>query len=254
MKPGADVIGKMALRNWYKFHLGYVPAGFRLKPDTDDLFKKDMIIMDDVIDCVETLNKKEIPDMDYEFMYKPYGLATLSAPCKAMPCKPASCGSTVPPCCPNIPVQRKNTMYTTAMTVSASTPLPTDQIQREYLLDRLSSTNDDFYSPLRKKFFMDEDPAPKTKKEMADRLAAGLYIIPGLDKNPDSRINPYYFGEAVEWRDPSKPADEKGYDAAVAEQDKVYQTARDSIVINDPATGLKTLQDFAAWQPTGAAN
>ncbi len=177
----------------------------------------------------------------------PQYLATFDEPCKAV-------------CCPPKAVAYKNnptkddTMYNnraTAMNVTA-TPLPTDQVQRDYLIDRLSQTRDEQYPELRKQFFMDEDPQPRTRKELAERIAAGKFLISSLDKSPDTRI--YSAFDVIEWRDPTKPADEKGFEAALEAREKAYQAAKDAIVINDPTTGLKTLQDFQNWKPTGKAN
>lgn len=116
--------------------------------------------------------------------------------------------------------------------------------QRHYLNDRLVRVRYNFSENAQKKFNLRDDPTPKTRKEFADRIAAGKFVIDGLEKNPDGRINVYYANDFIRWRDPAMKEDLKGYDAAMASFNEKSKPVRDAIEILDPKDALKILQEF----------
>lgn len=209
---------------------------------------------EDMDACASNITATEV-DRRYEASCKAWGI--IPTPCvsathysladlNCSPCTPCTGLKT------NIPEKRKTNMRAYA-TVNNATPLPTDQVQRDYLLGRIFDLECNKDSELRKLFFVDDDEAPNSPKATAERLAAGKYVISNADSDKE-------FGwhsdskSVIKWRDPSKPADMAGYRAADEAFMKAKQATRDTIVITDPATGLTALQALEAWVPTGAAN
>ena len=118
--------------------------------------------------------------------------------------------------------------------------------QREFLMLRLEDAYYTSRGVLRKTFNMDDMDAPSTPKELAARLAAGLFVIKYLDKEPEKSFGYHLAGEYIQWRDPSKPADQAGFDAAK----KLLKAARDdaelAIKCQAVADGLAALKAFKA--------
>lgn len=129
--------------------------------------------------------------------------------------------------------------------------------QREYLLDRLSGIcNWRRDQKLMDIFNLHTDNSPKTYKEMIDMIKNGKYT---LDKKLTDRVDanvadddfdacwfsPWY---GIIWDGPQP--DHKGYNAAIAESNKLYTATKDTIMSGVYADGLKALQDFEAWLPT----
>ena len=125
-------------------------------------------------------------------------------------------------------------------------PQSDEQKTKNYLNSRRS---DAYYNKLReaeKTFHINEDPAPKTPKELADRLAAGQYTI--RDAQEDNKDKWYgSIKSHIEWRDPKTPADKAGYAAFEVLLDKQNILAQDAIMVKTPADGLAALQAFEAW-------
>lgn len=142
--------------------------------------------------------------------------------------------------------------YATA-TVQAGTTETQDQ--RKYLAKRLE---DVFYTkeaPLYAKFGLSDDDAPVGPKAIAERLAAGKYILKGVDKDDEFDGYRYWgIGDLIRWRDPAKKADLEGYEAAREDLKKARQVALDIIKIDEPKAGLEAVKTLEAWEPTGAAN
>lgn len=174
-----------------------------------------------------------------------YTLAPL--PAKA-PCKP------VPPAgyCAKATKNKSKKMYNNYDEYETPIQTRTDETRkRDYLVQRLDYASEKKYSDLLAMFKMDDDRAPRNFNELQDRLSKGLFIIKDEDKEKEG---PWPFGTGplsyVNWRDPSKPADAKGFEAALKAKDIEYVKAEDQIKIADPADGLKALQAFEAWTPT----
>lgn len=110
--------------------------------------------------------------------------------------------------------------------------------------DRLLSRARDIYSQkdqqARKDFHMDDDTAPSTPEELIERITTGKYaLIPEKDRRSYwSAMN------CIKWRDPKFPADKDGYTAAEEKLDKLYDAAKDEIIVYDPEKALASLRAF----------
>lgn len=86
---------------------------------------------------------------------------------------------------------------------------------------------------------------PKSRAEATEWLKEGRFKFNGVD-DPD-REDQFPFDNAIrylQWTDPSKPKDAKGYEAAHKKLMKLYQDARDEILVKTPEEGLKVLRAF----------
>ena len=158
------------------------------------------------------------------------------------------CPKAAVPCCPTCK-PKENKMQNMHIEVAAALqqPLYTEaDSQRKFLLGRLEDAYYASRDALRKTFNIDDMDAPKTPKELAARLAAGLFVIKYLDKEPEKSFGYHLAGEYIQWRDPSKPADQAGFDAAK----KLLKAARDdaelAIKCQAVADGLAALKAFKA--------
>lgn len=146
------------------------------------------------------------------------------------------------------PVCAPTTNGNETMYIDTNSPIPNQQ--KAYLAERASKTYREQQTTLRKTFFMDDDAAPSTSKDLVDRILAGQYTI---DKKYEDSYTPLGTGY-IEWRDPAKPADKAGYEAATVELKKQYTTVADAIMIKDADAGLAAIQALEAWTSTGKAN
>lgn len=123
---------------------------------------------------------------------------------------------------------------------------------RSYLESRLDDAARTKRSEeLRKAFYMDDDEAPATAKQMVERITAGKFILP-TDKEEAEYLKYYsFYGSApfktIKWRDPSKPADTAGYAAAVA---KVHETEGDTLDVIKTGTEKEGLEALKAFKST----
>lgn len=114
---------------------------------------------------------------------------------------------------------------------------------RSYLTGRLSMIEMDKQQELRPVFFMDADEAPKTVKEMLERIAAGKFIAP--DEKVDAAASEHYGYRpynAIQWR--TKEADEKGYFEALKVVSDAAYNAKDVIKTGTEKDGLEALKAF----------
>jgi hypothetical protein len=123
-----------------------------------------------------------------------------------------------------------------------TTAAPTDQRQRDFLLQELRQAREKITWDARTTFHLFDEDRPATPKELAERITAGRFIV---DKDRWEKKN-YSPIDLFQWRDPAKPADQEGYDAFVKEVDKEKTTAYQDIVISDPAKGLEVLRAFTS--------
>jgi len=160
------------------------------------------------------------------------------------------------------PVQQGNNPMRSIETYANATvtaPKSEESIQREYLLDRLMSA---YYPKTRemvKVFNLHVDNTPKTYKELIEAIKKGKYTLDEkITKRIDDKIedmdddecycgdhgSPFY---GIIWDGPQP--DQKGYEAAIKDIDKMYRAVKDTIMVSDAAEGLKALQKFEAWMP-----
>lgn len=133
------------------------------------------------------------------------------------------------------------------------------QTQREYLDKRLSQAAFEKNNSLQKTFKINNPDHPKTYKELIDAIKNDKFEV---DKKVAARIDDYveeeghFYGsafEGIKWKLDDAP-DWDGYHDATAQAEAKKTTVRDAIFSGVYADGLKALQDFEAWQPTGKAN
>lgn len=118
--------------------------------------------------------------------------------------------------------------------------------QREHLRSRARSIKNEKSVELRKHFHLYDDASPKTLEELLERLNSGKYV---WDKERYKDRQFYGVEEVaarIQWRDPSKPADEKGFNAAAEVLEKAYTELKDTLMIVDPKEGLEALRAFEA--------
>lgn len=139
----------------------------------------------------------------------------------------------------NIPSAKEDNMTTVQITEDTAA-----RDARRYLTNRLWSVKNEKRGEATEKFNINGMPCPKTLKEVADRLAKGLYVIDGLDKNPEKSTYYTDLGDLISWRDPSKPADHKAYDAASEKIEAAAVPVEDAIAILPAPDALKILTDF----------
>lgn len=155
----------------------------------------------------------------------------------------------------NIPDQRKeNTMTKCAPIAYANASLTKSdpvETQRTYLLDRLRDVNYAKERALSKQFFLTVDQ-PETLKDFLDRIKNGQYTLPdNIYNDKDNRYwNVIDFFYLVDWRLPDQKADQTGYKKAKNVLDEQKTKVKDTIMIADPADGLKALQEFENWTYT----
>lgn len=120
--------------------------------------------------------------------------------------------------------------------------------KRRYLRDRLETIKYAQKRDLRKVYGLDDDEAPKTPKEMAERLASGRFVVKGAEDKDQKDIQ-YRWSSYIVWRDPSVKEDKAGFDAAYDELKKALKPVEDAIAIKTPAEALKALEEFEASLP-----
>jgi hypothetical protein len=170
------------------------------------------------------------------------------------PCDKPKCSE---PCKKGYPIKKQeeeNLMnYATASVIA--TPQTTEtQDQRKYLAKRLEEVYITLREPLEAAFGLTDDDAPIGPKETAQRIADGKFTIRGMD-DKDLRSYKYYsWYDLIQWRDPSRKADQDGFEAARKALKAEKQKVLDTIKIDEPKAGLEAIKALEAWTPTGAAN
>lgn len=111
----------------------------------------------------------------------------------------------------------------------------------EYLSNRTYNVYSAKRDGLMKKYGLVDDDAPTTPREVIDRLASGKFVVnqDNMDKRAYGSFN--YFV----WRDPAQKKDKEGFAVAETALNAARTKAEDvMVVMTDPATQLKALQDF----------
>jgi hypothetical protein len=135
-----------------------------------------------------------------------------------------------------------------------SSPLQNQQMQ--YLFSLASMAHSDANQALRKKFYMDDDARPETAEEFIEIIKAGKYTLADKETSryyrefTTSYDDEFMFPTRMRLRDPAKPADEKGHEAANAKMEAEYQAVKTTIMGGDYAKGVKAVEDFAKTYET----
>lgn len=143
--------------------------------------------------------------------------------------------------------EKEQTMRIESIAVAPAAKSET-QTQFDYFTDRLGTLKWNKITTARADFFLDNDQAPTTVKERKARIAAGKFIIDWNHADEDYEEDEEVFyglgGGHIVWRDPAKPADRKGYDAAIANIGDEYQRTVDVMRISDGKGMLEALQAY----------
>lgn len=154
----------------------------------------------------------------------------------------------VPPSLNELECKKENTTMYYDDDCECGTPTLPEIRKSNYLKMRLDSVAYDKSHEFNTIFFIDNDDAPVGPDEMLARIAAGKFVIPrdeDADGKPINKFKRYHEREIL-WRDPAKPADKNGRDAAQEKLDAAKAKTADSIMILPPEQGLAALQAFEA--------
>ncbi len=119
-----------------------------------------------------------------------------------------------------------------------------EQSKRSYLHSRLYAIRCEKVADLRETFNINDDDAPKTRKELAERIAAGKYQIKDLEKKGEVDFGWNGWYGSIIWRDPAVKADEAGFTAAVKKVDDAQQATLDKLTVLSIEEGYKALEEF----------
>lgn len=145
----------------------------------------------------------------------------------------------------------------------ASIVMPQDNTvanQRYHLQNRLSTMYRDHEKKLRGDFGLIDMKAPRTWKELLERIEAKQFIYDEEEEkeNLDQFEDDFFCGEGpfmyIEWRDPSVKKDKAGYKAAMKLLDKAFNDVKDYIVILEPKDALTAVKSFENWTLASVAN
>lgn len=141
----------------------------------------------------------------------------------------------ISPCCEKEEKKKESTMTTIFDRDAAD--------KREYLTGRLYSIVESKYDDLRKTYAIADDNYPLDAKEFVDRIISGKYELKkGWDSDEARKWhNPTSY---LRFRDPAKPADTAGFEAAREKVDLAEQTVRDAIAIKSATEALDALIAF----------
>lgn len=145
--------------------------------------------------------------------------------------------------------KQENTMHVTVNTPTTKNDLETSRV--DYLEGALSEAQGRIYSKLSKTFNLEEPDAPRSPKELVERLKEGKFTFKkfgvnddGSWREPDDFHPTYRIMEFITWFDPAKPADRAGFNAAYERMSAAFRTAERLIMTASPEMGLKALEEF----------
>lgn len=230
-----DGMSKKQLKTWYMEFLGYFPKFWwksyvnkREGMKMSDLHaaKRGLKAADvQIVDCICTLNNSV-----------PYTIGTLTS--TQYHTTDLYQDIMVGPTCKQ--EEKENTMRLYANGADSET--------KNFILTRLSTAAATKKTALKTTYGLVDDAAPKTPKELVDRILAGNIVLP---KDADDKDRYSYYGirdmfETIRFRDPKVLEDKDGYKVAADKVDLAVKTTEETIVVLDAQTGLKALQDFEA--------
>lgn len=176
---------------------------------------------------------------------------------------PLPCEISQPECEPHYPWEEKATKKKKAKTMQyydedgyrIDGPKSDEQTKRDYLTSRARAIADEKYDEARNLFNIDVNDTPTTKDEIIRKLAAGEFTLNEHSFDDKGNLHRYFAASnTIEWFDPAKKRDTKGFEAALVAKDEMLKKTLDAVKIADPAEALKAVQAFEAWVPTGKAN
>lgn len=109
--------------------------------------------------------------------------------------------------------------------------------QKAHLECRLSSAECDHRQKFVVDFHLYDDPSPVDGEDLVKRVMEGKYELKEVERYGMK-------SKEIRWRDPAKPIDRAGFDAANDKLQALAKTTRDEIVIFPPEKGLESLRNF----------
>ena len=130
---------------------------------------------------------------------------------------------------------------------------PTEHEQaKSHLIYRLHQIANKKDEELQKHFHLADDDAPKTPKQLIDRIKEGKFKVRKPDHSFDNEedymdsehYSQYSLLSYFNWRDPDHKKDHKGYDTAVKKLEKAVEHLNDTLLVSDAKDGLIALREF----------
>jgi hypothetical protein len=146
----------------------------------------------------------------------------------------------------------KNTVKSTQANIDLQVNMPPAQDPalkgKDHLLRRAAEAQNTKYNDLRKAFHLDDDAEPATVKDFIQRIRDGKFVIDLTEKEQAERTfwSTERLIEEFQWRDPSVPADEEGFEKATAALRQSLNDVSDEIIVKTPEAGLEALRAFQA--------
>lgn len=156
---------------------------------------------------------------------------------------------------------RRKVNAAAASAVNVNTNPPSDiSIQREYFLQRLYTANSNKQTELVKLYNLFVNNSPKSAKDLIAAIEGKKYKLDTRklkkleEAVEDGESQFEYMGNTygIIWDGPE--ADRKGYDLALIEMGKQYNTAKDDIMGGDAADMKKAVATFSEWLPKNKKN
>lgn len=119
-------------------------------------------------------------------------------------------------------------------------------VQRNALLDDLSTTLDEHMDTLRDQFNMNENQRPRTFAALVDAIKNGMYTPPEKDLESDWKDA----FSRPKWGDPSKKPDSAGFQLATQAADEEYRRVRLNLVVLPVDQALSLTEKFREWTYT----
>jgi len=116
--------------------------------------------------------------------------------------------------------------------------------QRNYLINRLVNAGHEQMHQLERHFGIADDEAPKTWKDLTDRIAKGRYVLPKNDQEGFGSRSLYDLDYTLRWRDPATVEDHEGFKVANEKRLAAQTAAKDQIMVSNPKEGLEALNTF----------
>ncbi len=113
---------------------------------------------------------------------------------------------------------------------------------RKYLQREMDGLHCQVVEKLRDTYNINDMLAPKTPREMRERINQGLFEITGEDSAPDKSFG--WGGPGLRWRDPAKKADHEGYNKAADEYESEFSKVMTKLFVLPSIEGLKIYENF----------
>lgn len=119
---------------------------------------------------------------------------------------------------------------------------------RNRLLERAGQASYEKRDEMRKAFNLIDDREPETLKDFIQRIKDGKFVTDLTEKEMAERTfwDLDRMFEEITWRDPARPADEAGFEAANVLLTNALNDVSDEIIVKTPEAGLEALRAFQA--------